>query len=123
MNGAQALGSRREKKSFRRSMVGCGVASVQSLRRCGHLLVARTKHNTTMISRDYTKEVGIPSQKKMLPRPVAYVVLAVVAIGISFGVAGVLTETKGHHAAEKAASGPVAPAPVTAPAADSAPAK
>ena len=29
-----------------------------------------------MISRDYTKEVGISSQKKMLPRPVAYVVLA-----------------------------------------------
>lgn len=77
-----------------------------------------------MISRDYTKEVGIPSQKKTLPRPVAFVVLAIVATGISFGVAGVVAKSKEHHAAEKAAASPnpaaAAPA-VTAP--EAAPAK
>jgi hypothetical protein len=66
-----------------------------------------------MISRDYTKEVGISSQKKTLPRPVAYVVLAIVAVGISFGVAGVVAESKEHSAAENAAKSP--PAKTTAP--------
>jgi hypothetical protein len=65
-----------------------------------------------MISRDYTKEVGIPSQKKMMPRPVAYVVLAVVAAGISFGVAGVVAASKEHGAAEKAAAPAAAKSPV-----------
>ena len=74
-----------------------------------------------MISRDYTKEVGLPSQKKTLPRPIAYVVLAVLAVGVSFGVAGVISESKEKHAAEKAASAPpAATAPV--PAANAAPA-
>lgn len=59
-----------------------------------------------MISRDYTEEIGIPSHKKMLPRPVAFVVLAVVAVGISFGVAGVLAKAKEHELAEKAAQSP-----------------
>ena len=72
-----------------------------------------------MTSRDYTKEVGIPSDKKTLPRPVAYAVLAVVAVGVSFGVAGVLSAAKKHEATEKAGS---APAAVTAPAATPAPA-
>jgi hypothetical protein len=57
-----------------------------------------------MISRDYTKEVGIPSHKKTVPRPVAYVVLAIVAVGVSFGIGGVLAKTKEQHAAEKTAS-------------------
>jgi hypothetical protein len=65
-----------------------------------------------MISRDYTKEVGIPSVKKTLPRPVAFVVLAAVAVGVSFGVAAVLTEAKEHEAAEKAAASPAQAAPV-----------
>ena len=64
-----------------------------------------------MISRDYTKEVGIPSDKKTLSRPIAFVLLALVAAGISFGVAGVLAESKEHAAAEKAAT-PSAPAAV-----------
>jgi hypothetical protein len=67
-----------------------------------------------MISRDYTKEVGIPSHKKTMPRPVAFAVLAVVAAGISYGVAGVIGQSKAHHAAEKSAS---SPASTTAPAA------
>ena len=66
-----------------------------------------------MTSRDYTKEVGILSHKKTLPRTVAYVVLAAVAVGVSFGVAGVLAEAKEHHAAEKATA---APTPAAAPA-------
>ena len=68
-----------------------------------------------MISRDYTKEVGIPSQKKMLPRPVAYAVLAAVAVGISFGVAGVVSKSKEHSAAEKAAAPAVTTSPAAAP--------
>ena len=77
-----------------------------------------------MISRDYTKEVGIPSQKKTMPRPIAFVVLAVVAVGISFGVAGVLAESKEHSAAEKAAkSGAATTAAPTTPAAEATAAK
>ena len=75
-----------------------------------------------MTSRDYTKEVGIPSQKKTLPRPVAYIILAAVAVVASFGVAGVLAATKEHHASEKAAASP-APAAATAPTPAAAPAK
>jgi len=78
-----------------------------------------------MISRDYTKEVGIPSQKRTLPRPVAFIVLAAVAVGVSFGVAGVITKSKEHHAAEKAAASPMpaATAPVPVPATETPPAK
>ena len=75
-----------------------------------------------MTSRDYTKEVGIPSQKKTRPRPGAYIILAAVAVGASFGVAGVLAATKEHNASEKAATSP-APAAATAPAPAAAPAK
>jgi len=67
-----------------------------------------------MISRDYTKEVGIPAQKKKLSRPMAIVPLALIAVGISFGVVGVVNATKAHHAAEK---GKTAPAVQSAPAA------
>jgi len=59
-----------------------------------------------MISRDYTHEVGIKSHKKNLPKPLAFVVLAVVAVGVSFGVAGVVKEARAHDAAEKAAAKP-----------------
>ena len=76
-----------------------------------------------MTSRDYTKEVGIPSHKKTLPRTVAFVVLAAVAVGVSFGVAGVLKETKEHDAAEKAAASPAPTAATAAPIPAAAPAK
>lgn len=71
-----------------------------------------------MISRDYTQEVGVRSQKRTMPRPVAFVVLAVVAVGMSFGVANVVHASKRHNAAEKAANTPgqVAPAESTIPA-------
>ena len=75
--------------------------------------VNNCSNSPNMTSRDYTKEVGIPSQKKTLPRPVAYVVLAILAVGVSFGVAGIVAKSKEHHAAEKAAS---SPAPAMAPA-------
>ena len=77
-------------------------------------------HHTMPVSRDYTKEVGIPNHKKRLSRPVAFAVLALVGVGISFGVAGVISETKEHNAAEKAAkaasepSKPVEPVPAPA---------
>ena len=66
-----------------------------------------------MISRDYTKEVGVSSQKKTLPRPVAIILLLLVGVGVSFGVAEVVQKSREHHAAEKAA--PTA-APAAAPA-------
>jgi hypothetical protein len=68
-----------------------------------------------MTNRDYTKEVGIPSHKKTVSRPGAYVVLGVVAVGISFGIAEVVSQTKQHSEAEKPASASTtaAPAPVT----------
>jgi hypothetical protein len=74
-----------------------------------------------MPSRDYTKEVGLPSQNKTLPRPVAIVILAAVAVGVSFGVAGMINASKEHNA-EKAASSPApaATAPAAAPAAPAA---
>ena len=53
---------------------------------------------------DYTKEVGLPSQKKTLPRSVAIAILALVAVGASFGIAQVVAETKEHGAAEKPAA-------------------
>jgi len=62
-----------------------------------------------MASRDYTQEIGIPSHKKTFPRPVAYAILVIVAIGVSFGVKEVLSEAKDRHAAEKTQSAPAAP--------------
>ncbi|MGH7945154.1 MAG: hypothetical protein ACREH8_10125 [Opitutaceae bacterium] len=79
-----------------------------------------------MISRDYTKEVGIPSHKKTVRRPLAFVVLAIVAAGVSFGVAGVVVKAKEHNEAEKAAANPPAAAftpGVSSPAAEPAAAK
>lgn len=60
-----------------------------------------------MTNRDYTKEIGMPSPKKTLSRPVAFVILALVAVGISFGVISVVRETKEQHEAEKNATTPV----------------
>lgn len=54
-----------------------------------------------MTNRDYTKEIGMTSQKKTLSRPVAFAILALVAVGISFGVISVMRETKEQHEAEK----------------------
>ena len=68
------------------------------------------------MARDYTQEIGIPSHKKNMPRPLAFVVLALVAVGITFGVAGVLRRAKEHQRAEK----PSAP-PASVPAAPAAP--
>jgi type II secretory pathway pseudopilin PulG len=57
-----------------------------------------------MISRDYTQEVGVVSQKKMVPRPLAFVILAIIAGGVFFGMAAIIRETKQQHAAERAAT-------------------
>ena len=70
-----------------------------------------------MPSRDYTKEIGIPNHKKNLPKPLAFAVLALVAAGVSFGVAGIVSETREHAAAEHAAKSGASQAPVVAPAA------
>lgn len=60
-----------------------------------------------MTNRDYTKEIGLPSQTKTFPRPVAFAILALVAVGISFGVVSVLRETRVQHEAEKKLTTPV----------------
>ena len=65
-----------------------------------------------MISRDYTQEIGVPSQKKTVPRAAAFAILAVIAAAIVFGVVTMLRQTKIHHAAERpAATAAEAPAP------------
>ena len=64
-----------------------------------------TKVTHNMISRDYTKEVGLPSHKKNMSRPLAFIILAAVAVTISFGVAGVVAKAREHDATEKAAAG------------------
>jgi len=64
-----------------------------------------------MPSRDYAKDLGMPSQKNNVPKPLAYAVLALVAVGVSFGVVGIVAETKEHAAAKASAT----PAPAVAP--------
>jgi hypothetical protein len=62
-----------------------------------------------MVNRDYRKEVGIASSKKSVPKVVAIIVLAAVAVVITFSVTRVLAEAKKHD--EKAsAAGPATPA-------------
>jgi len=53
----------------------------------------------------------MPSHKKNLPKPVAFAVLALVAVGVSYGVAGIVKETKEHAAAEHAAKSGASQAP------------
>lgn len=60
-----------------------------------------------MTNRDYTQEIGLPSQKKTVSRPIALTILALVAVGISFGVITVIRETKEHHEVEKKLTTPV----------------
>jgi uncharacterized membrane protein YedE/YeeE len=77
-----------------------------------------------MITRDYTQEVGVRSGQKNLPRPVAFVLLAIIAAGIIYGIVGVVRQTRIAHAAEKAQSAPAATVgtPVPAPKANAEPA-
>ncbi len=58
-----------------------------------------------MTHRDYTKELGLPSTRKTIPRPLAYVILAVIAVGVFFGVADILRNASKYHAAENASDG------------------
>ncbi len=60
------------------------------------------------ISRDYTKEVGISSPKKTMPRPLAFAILALVAVGVFFGISEVKKREKSHHA-EKSAPAAASP--------------
>lgn len=50
-----------------------------------------------MVSRDYTKEVGLPSATKTVSKPVAIVILALMAAGGWYAVA---TLAATHHASE-----------------------
>ena len=62
-----------------------------------------------MVHRDYRKEVGVASSKKTVPKFVAIIVLAAVAVVVTFSVTRVLAEADKHH--EKAgAAGPATPA-------------
>jgi len=60
--------------------------------------------------------IGDVKQSGPLPlsRPMTLILLAIIAVAVSFGVAGVVNATKAHHAAEK---GKTAPAGQAAPAA------
>lgn len=52
-----------------------------------------------MLKRDYRKEVGIDSGRKDVPRSVAILVLAVLAIVVSFSAKHLLDEGARRHAA------------------------
>ena len=52
-----------------------------------------------MVSRDYTKEVGLPSADKIVPKPIAIIIFIALALGVWYTVA-----TLAKHSAE----GPVA---------------
>ena len=64
-----------------------------------------------MAKLDYTKDLGVPSHVKTVPRPIAYAILAVVGVAASFGVAGVMASSDAYHRKERAASAKPAPAP------------
>lgn len=68
-----------------------------------------------MTIRDYTKEVGVHSAKKTVPRFVAAIIFGLVAVGIFFGVAGILAHAKEAHRAEKRLREPVPAASPAAP--------
>lgn len=65
-----------------------------------------------MVNRDYRTELGLVSPKKTVPRPVAIVVLVLVAVVLSFSAIQVIKAAKHRHASQ---------APVTAPAAEAVP--
>jgi hypothetical protein len=74
-----------------------------------------------MTRRDYTKEVGISAHKTTMSRPLAYGVLALVAVGVSFGVAGVLSQAREHEHAGKKTHAPASRAAASAVPAPAAP--
>ncbi len=49
-----------------------------------------------MVSRDYTKELGLPSSDSRVSRPVALIILAAMAVGGFFAVKALATGA--HHA-------------------------
>lgn len=57
-----------------------------------------------MVSRDYTKEIGLETRTKRVPLPVAFVIFAVFGAIVWYGV----SHTPSHSHAPKAA--PAAPA-------------
>ncbi|HVU36519.1 MAG TPA: hypothetical protein VHE61_23975 [Opitutaceae bacterium] len=50
-----------------------------------------------MVSHDYTKEVGLESAEKRVSKPVAAVLLVIIAIGIALGIH--LLAAPSHHIA------------------------
>lgn len=67
-----------------------------------------------MVHRDYRKEVGVVSNNRNVPKPVAIIVLVAVIAVVGFSVSRVIDEAKKHekqHAAKPAAAAPAAAAP------------
>ena len=58
-----------------------------------------------MINRDYTQEIGVASSQKKLSRPIAYAILALIAIGLLFGISAMISQTREHAAVERATTG------------------
>jgi len=63
-----------------------------------------------MVSRDYTKEVGLPSHEGMVPLPVAIAIIAAIAFGAWYG----MTSVDNRHAASKTAAADPAAVQVSA---------
>jgi hypothetical protein len=62
-----------------------------------------------MTTRDYSKELGMPSTRKTMPRALAYVILAIVAAGVIFAISQAIGEARQHHEEERAAASPAPP--------------
>lgn len=80
-------------------------------RPAGHLAreVGWTLATPQPMTRDYTKEVGLPSTKKTLPRWAAVAVLAVAAIAVTFGVVNMVQQAKLHDDSGAVTAVPPAP--------------
>jgi len=61
-----------------------------------------------MISQDYTKEIAVASPQHVVPWRYAFIVLAALAVGASFGVKALMKHTTLDHSTHESA--PAAPA-------------
>ncbi len=54
-----------------------------------------------MVNRDYTKEVGIESGDRTVPRPIAAIIVALMAVGGWYGLAALRAMPRGDSPVEK----------------------
>lgn len=57
----------------------------------------------SMVSRDYRKEIGADTGEKRVSKPVAYTIIAVLAIGVFFVIRS-MPPAKSHHGSQPPAA-------------------